>query len=535
MTSTVPSRWELYRELDLATAPGWEVETLVQPSRLFGSNGIRWAPDGLLWITEFNGEQVSRWDPATDTLSLGSPMGPDIKGPDDIAFDAAGGFYVTETLNGRVTGRHADGRAVVVLDDSPGANGITIDPRTDELYVDEMREGGRVLRLDKSGNGAHTVLADGLEWCNAMEMSAHGEMFFPQVFAGTVLALDPDTGELRTAVDGLAVPTAVKFDSQGRLVVSEAGAGVITAIDLTDGTRTTLAEAGAGIDNFCFDPAGRLYVSNFCEARVERYDANGRVTQRVSAGGLMGPYQVCADSAGRLFAADANTLVALKDGRPDRLTRLLIDQAFVAVGVASVGDKLLVLSLAGDVYARDADGTLHTVFTASADLNSQLLSTVQAAASAVSGDGTTGLIALTAGELVEIGSDLTLGRRHRSGLHTVSAVAIGDGRVAACDQAAGRAVVLDGDESYQITNLEGPRALALAHGALYVIELDQRRLVRIDPTSGVRETVCTGLPVGMPVGEIDHVRRCSLTVLPDGALVVGCDGDGGVRRLARRA
>ena len=534
MTEHTASRWELYRPADVEVTRGWELTTLVEPSRLFGSNGIRWAPDGTLWITEFNGEHISRWDPETNELSLGSPMDPAIKGPDDIAFDARGGFYVTETLNGRVTGRRADGRAVVVLDDSPGANGITVDPRTDELYVDEMREGGRVLRLDKSGNGDHTVLADGLEWCNAMEMSPHGELFFPQVFAGTVLALDPDTGALRTAATGLSVPTAVKFDGRGRLVVSEAGAGVITAIDLTDGTRTTLAESGIGIDNFCYDPQGRLYVSNFCEARVERYDTSGRVTARVSAGGLMGPYQVCADSDGRLYAADANTLVALSDDGMDRLTRLLIDQSFVAVGVASVGDALLVLSLAGDVYARDGLGAMHTVLSSSDDATTQILSTALAGATAISGDGRTGLIALSdGGDLVEIGPDLTLGRRRRSGLANVSAVAIGDGRLAACDQGSGRVVVLDGDAGYQLDGFDAPRALALADGAVYVVELGQRRLVRVDPVSGARETVCSGLPVGMPVEGVEHERRCSLTVLPDRSLVIGCDGDGGVRRLAR--
>src|SRR6185437_2182613 len=97
---------------------------------------------------------------------------------------------VTETMNGRVTGRRSDGEYVVLLDDAPGANGITVDPHTDELYVDEMREGGRVLRVDRNQLGRYTVLADELAWCNAMEVSPLGELCFPQVFAGLVLGID---------------------------------------------------------------------------------------------------------------------------------------------------------------------------------------------------------------------------------------------------------------------------------------------------------------------------------------------------------
>lgn len=75
------------------------------PNPLYGSNGIRIAPDGTLWITQVNGDQITAWDPSDGSFSLADPMGSPMTGPDDVVFDSDGTCYVTETLNNRVSAR----------------------------------------------------------------------------------------------------------------------------------------------------------------------------------------------------------------------------------------------------------------------------------------------------------------------------------------------------------------------------------------------------------------------------------------------
>ncbi len=527
------SRFELYQPVTPRPGSGWLLDTLVPPSRLFSSNGIRWGPDGCLWISEFNGEQVSGWDPSTDTLTIRSAMGNVLKGPDDIAFDAAGGYYVAETMNARVTGRRADGEYVVLLDDAPGANGITFDPSTDQLYVDEMREGGRVLKVDHTRPGAYEVLAEGLAWCNAMEVSPTGELCLPQVFAGTVLAIDLATLDIRILTDELQLPTAVKFDDRGRLVVSEAGAGELTAIDLETNTRETLARPGPGIDNFCFDPAGQLYLSNYCEAKVEQY-VDGRLGRVLSPGGLIGPYQIAAAGSDALVVADANSIVSIgPDRRLDRLTRLLVDQAFVVVGLARIGPDLLALSGAGDVFSIRPGQPIVKVIEATGDSTSQYLSTARAGASAVGSDDGTGLVALVSGDIVEMSAD---GQTHAvtaSGLAAISAVDRSRGLLVACDEDAGDIVIIGPEGTRRVGGLARPQAIAVGPDGVFVAEVGSRQVSWLSPDGARREVVCDDLPLGMPVPGVEHTRRCSLAHLGDGRVAVGCDGDGSIRVVRR--
>jgi hypothetical protein len=183
---------------------------------------LRIGPDGRLWLAELVGDHLTAWDAETDVLSVISPMGSTLSGPDDLAFGADGTVYVTETLNGRVTCRRPEGRYEVLLEDTPAPNGITVDPGSGRLFVDEMREGGRVLKLDPARPGSARVVAEGLAWCNALERGPDGRLYLPQVLTGEVVSVDPDRPGVRRELQGLATPTAVKFDARGRLVVSVA-------------------------------------------------------------------------------------------------------------------------------------------------------------------------------------------------------------------------------------------------------------------------------------------------------------------------
>ena len=142
-----------------STAPGWQLERVTEPSRLFGANGLRTGPDGRIYIAQVTGSQISAVDIATGTIDTVSAKGGDIIAPDDLAFDSDGNLYATEYMDGRVSVRDGAGTTRVLRGDLPAANGITV--YRDRLFVNECRDGGRLLELDRN-DGSPTVLLDNL-------------------------------------------------------------------------------------------------------------------------------------------------------------------------------------------------------------------------------------------------------------------------------------------------------------------------------------------------------------------------------------
>ena len=86
-------------------ASGWSVDHLLAPSKLFGANGLRFGADGDLYVAQAFGSQVSALNPVNGDIRTVSPVGGDIIGPDDIAFDSHGVMYATEVFSERVSAR----------------------------------------------------------------------------------------------------------------------------------------------------------------------------------------------------------------------------------------------------------------------------------------------------------------------------------------------------------------------------------------------------------------------------------------------
>ena len=213
--SSQPSRYardsSIPSPVDVAEC--WRLERVTAPSRLFGANGLRTGPDGRVYIAQVTGSQISALDHRTGELGTVSPKGGDIVAPDDVAFDASGNLYATEVMDGRVSMLDTAGRARVLRDDVPSANGITV--HQGRLFIGECREGGRLLEFDLGG-GAPRVLLENVPSPNAMEVGPDGLLYFPVMGANEIWRIDPDGGADSSVVAGdLGVPDSVKFDSAG--------------------------------------------------------------------------------------------------------------------------------------------------------------------------------------------------------------------------------------------------------------------------------------------------------------------------------
>lgn len=137
-------------EDDARLAPGWSLSHAMPPAALFGANGMRFGPDGRLYVTQVFGSQITALDPESGMGCVVSPNGGGVVGPDDIAFDSKGNWYATEVLSGRVAAGTPDGKTQVLADNLLGSNGITV--HGDRIFMDEFRRGGRMFELFPDGS-----------------------------------------------------------------------------------------------------------------------------------------------------------------------------------------------------------------------------------------------------------------------------------------------------------------------------------------------------------------------------------------------
>lgn len=521
MAAPHTDRWTAYVAQPPMPASGWSLELVVAPARLGGANGIVWSPDGRLMVTQVFGSQVTAIDVDSGRHEAFSPVGAGIAAPDDGAFGADGTFFATEPMNATVSARQPDGSYRVLHDDLPAANGMTVSHDRRRLFVDEFRPGGRLLELDPSGQRPPRVLAGDLAMPNALAMGPDGALWFPQVLAGEIWRYDLETGALECRFRDLATPTAVKFDAEGNLLTSEGAAGRLTRIGLRTGERTTLAQVNPGIDNFAIGTGGRLFVSHFTDGRVA--EVTGGTERVLSPSGLIGPYGLDRQADGSLLSADGLAVNRTVGSTPAVLMSLLADLPGMAIDVAHIGADALVLLERGQVLRRSADGAKRTV---AGRLEGARTLTTRAAGGAYLVEGRAGRIGLLDGEG---GLEPVV-----QGLARPEAVAeAGDGTLW-ITRAGGLTAWRDGAAVAEIDGFATPQGIAVLDGMVLVADAGTRQVVAIG-TDGERRTLATDLPFGPPVAGT-RLPHSFAPLLADGdGVLVGCDGDGSIRRLVPTA
>ncbi len=515
-------RWTGYGQTGPTTTSGWTLSTVTGPSALWGANGILLSPTGELIVTQVFGAQVTAVDIATGAARPYAPQGEEISAPDDGAFTMDGTFFATEPPNGRVTFRRPDGTFGTLRDDLPGANGMTVSHDGRRLFVDEFRPGGRLLELDPSGERDPVVLADDLAMPNAFAMGPDGALWFPQVLAGEIWRYDLDTGGLERRITDLATPTAVKFDAAGRLITSQGGTGEVTAIDIATGARTALAQVNPGIDNFAISDQGRLFVSHFTDGRLAEVTSG---TERLlSPSGLIGPFGLARMADGSLASADALAVNRIEaDGSTAVIASLLADLPGMAVDVAAAGDDLLILIGRGQVLRRSPDGSLRSV--------AGHLGGVSAMVEAPGGGAY--VVDRSGGRVVHIDGIGEILGEAASGLTDPRAVAAAPDGTVWVSHSGGATGFVDGRAVATLGGVTNPEGIGVTSTTALLAEPATRRLVAIDLASGTSTTVIQDAPIGPAIAGASLPHRFTPVLADVDGFLIGCDGDGSIRRLTR--
>ena len=522
-----------YSAANPTTADGWRLERLTAPSRLFGANGLRTGPDGRVYVAQVTGSQISALDLDTGRLDTVSAKGGDIIAPDDVAFDPSGNLYATEVMDGRVSVREAGGTTRVLRDDLPCANGITV--YQGRLFVNECRDGGRLMELDDNG-AIVRVLAENLPSPNAMEVGPDGMLYYPLMTANEIWRISPEGGAPQRVAGDLGVPDAVKFDSAGYIVSTQVASGQVLRIDPRNGSQTVLAQLTPGLDNLTFAGDG-LLVSNFTGEITEILP--GGQTSTVLPGGLNWPLDLAVGDDGNLYVADGTYFYVVRADGSLQTAGMLFSPGYPGFlrGVASTGPGEFVVTTSGGQVARYRPAVGETDYLAT-DFD-QLYG-----------------VAVGPGDTV-VFSELGTGRVHSLRSGNVETLASGlvdpvgvafdtDGGPLVAESGAGRVARLSGSGAETVVDgLQRPQGILVVDGQLYIVDAGAKEVITFDFESKERRTIASGLPVGPPPGVEPKPLKgmppfsgpqgpfAGITAGPDGTLYVSADGDGSVLTLRR--
>lgn len=515
---------------------GWRIERLTAPSRLFGANGLRTGPDGRVYVAQVTGSQISALDLGTGEVAVVSAKGGDIVAPDDVAFDASGNLYATEVMDGRVSVRDSRGQTRVLRDDLPCANGITV--HQDRLFINECRDGGRLMELDRA-TGAVRILLEDLPSPNAMEVGPDGLLYYPLMTANEIWRIDPNAGEQaqpQRVTGDLGVPDAVKFDPQGFIVSTQVASGQVLRIDPRTGDKTLLAQLTPGLDNLTLVD-DKVLVSNFT-GEITEIVGSGQ-TRTVLPGGLNWPLDLAVGDDGTLYVADGTYFYTVGADGSLQTVGMLFSPGYPGFlrGLAPAGAGAFVVATSGGQIGRyrPADGETDYL----ADGFDQLYGV------AIGPDEAIVFAELGTGRVHSLRSGRT--EVLASGLQDPVGVAFDtDGHPLVAESGAGRVVRLVGSTETVLDGLQRPQGIHVAEGTLYIVDAGAKEVVAFDLGTKVRTTVASGLPVGAPAGVEPKPLRgmppfsgpqgpfAGITMGPDGTLYVSADGEGSVLALRRQ-
>ena len=235
---------EIARQTLTRVTPDGRVELVAETGG--GPNGAAIGPDGHVWITNNGGFE---WDRSGGRLLPGGQAndytsgsiqrvnletgavetvytecdGIPLKGPNDIVFDATGGFWFSDLGKNREFDRDlgalyyatTDGNHIsrAVFPIPGGANGVGLAPNDTHVYIAETPTGRLfgweiaepgVLAQDNAAAGFHAFIANagGYTLFDSLALEESGNVCVATIGPGGVTVINPDTGEVEHVAVG---------------------------------------------------------------------------------------------------------------------------------------------------------------------------------------------------------------------------------------------------------------------------------------------------------------------------------------------
>lgn len=507
-------------------------------SPLHATNGIRVGRDGKLYVASVLSRSITAVDRDKGEILATFGVERGVESPDDLAFGPDGSIYWTSFFTGEIGRLSPSGVKSTIALLGRGVNAIAFSP-DGRLFVARDFLADDLWEVDPAGVAQPRLVASGLGGLNAMSFGPDGQLYGPLWFHGAVARVDVATGARTTIASGLATPSAVKFDALGRLHALDQARGQLLRIDMATGEKVVVGEPGVGADNFDFDDEGHVYVTNSHDGSIKAISELGRV-RTVVRGGIIAPGGVAALPGAEhdtLHVADTLAMRVL-DGRTGReldVLRSIIGITPLSVPLTASADGARVVtsswfSNAVQVYDPASGAVLETHMDFAVPLNAVRFQ----------------------GDLVvaEVGSQTLSRKDHQTGVRTVVAalavptgLAVSGDSLYAADWATGRVLeiysggALLSPPRLVAAGISHPEGMAVdLDGSLLVVETSTGSLLRIDPITGARHVVETGLPIGLSgvAGLPPTYLFNGVAVGAAGDIYVALDAENQIARLTPR-
>lgn len=506
-------------------AEQWKRDWLVPGGPFRGIHGLVVGPDGMIWVGSVMGRATYRVDPrdGRTTVVIPAPEGE----ADDLEFAPDGTLYFTSFMDGSLSARSPDGTLRVLARDLPGMNSLALDGRG-RLFATQVFSGDALWEIDRTGRTGPRLVRKDLGGLNGFDFGSDGRLCGPLWFRHQVVCIDVDRGTTEVVADGFETPAAANFDPTGELHAIDNATGGIYRIDRAARKKIRIATAPTNLDNLAFSPDGRLFVTNMPDNAVYEIDRESGGVRTVVSSPLTLPGGIA--RAGRtLYVADTFALSAV-----DLATGEVTDLSRDPEGAGAA-------SLVAASPSHLATASLHRGSAALWDLAARRViarwSELGRPSAIAFGPGGRLVVATIAGGLLELDPTRPDARRELArGLSKPMGLARAAHGWLVSEADAGRLVELRDDGSRRILarDLAHPEGIALlADGRVAVVETSAGRVSLVDPASGRRRVIATGLPVGgsdlptLPPGSFPT----GVAIGDEGSLLLSSDVEGGILRL----
>lgn len=500
----------------------YRVETLVAGGPLRAPNGITFGPDGRLYVGSVAAQSIYRVDVATGAVDVvvPAPAGE----ADDIAFAPNGTMVWTALLAGEIRAQRRNGSVYTVAADKALINPLyfTTDGRLfaaqkgfDRLYEFQFGKG--------SSQTEPRLVASKMGDINSFEITADDKLYAPLSNIGTVARIDIETGTVTPIAENLGKVIAVNLDSRGQIWAVDLELGHLWRIDPDSGDAQIVATTEPPSDNLAIAADDAVYVSRTAASAIVRVDpASGEQSVVVPGNfSLVGGLALMTHRRREvLVVADSYGYRIVDTGTGAVTTTFkLTDVGFpYASSDVAVNDEFLALT---DMITRPR------VFLVDRS-NYQTVATwtkIEAPAGVVLRDNGDPIVAdFATGRIIGLSrTDRDLRDILADGLAgPVGLGWAGPDALFVTEHTAGtllRINLEDGSRTVISNTVSEPEGLTvLADGRVAVVEVGRRRVVAIDPTTGVSEVLAVELPVGT------RVARAPESIYVPSGIAEGADG-----------
>jgi sugar lactone lactonase YvrE len=491
VSTSITAAPALHAEPDLAD--GWTLEAVTGPSPFHGIHGLTVTPQGRLLAGSVVGATLYEIDRDTGTVTIAEA--PPVGMADDVEQGPDGTLAWTAFLQGKVFARTPEDDLLTLAEGLPGTNSIAW--REDgRLFMTQVFAGDALWELDPTGKDKPRLIMEGMGGLNGFDFGPDGHLYGPIWFKGQVARVNVDAGTLEVIADGFKTPAAVNFNSKNELFVVDTQVGEVIRVDVPTGKKTLVAQVKPAIDNLAFAPDDTLYISNMADNAIIEVDVETGSSKAV----VSGPLAVAADIAmgpdgQTLYVADVFAIRSIdtQTGDVSEIARVFAQEMDYPTSMAVAHGRIAAAGLtAGAVQVLDAaTGNslgLHHGFTTPTDAlpledgGTLVTEYARGAITRVNPDNWDDRITIVDG----LKGPAMLSQGPDSAIYVTETKG---GRISRLTDSGGVEKVVDG-----LTNPEG--FTFLADGSIAVAEAGKAQITIVDPASGDRTVVASGLPFG---------------------------------------